>query len=118
MDLVVASLNRTLREASAAAAPVPKPAKNRRNNNLPIWNEDISLVVARSQQLHKEWRAAGSLTSPDDPLVINRKDARRQMRKTIRQQVYADKQDKHQEIMDASERDTKTFFKLVINKGQ
>ena len=35
------------------------------------------------------------------------------MRKTIRQQVYADNQDKYQEIMDANERDTKTFYKLV-----
>ena len=38
------------------------------------------------------------------------KDARRLMRKTIRQQVYADNQDKYQEIMDANERDTKTFY--------
>ena len=57
--------------------------------------------------------AAGSPTSPDNPLVKNRKDARRLMRKTIRQQVYADNQDKYQEIMDANERDTKTFYKLV-----
>ena len=113
MDLMVASVNRTLYEASAAAAPAPKTAKNRRKNNLPLWNEDISLVVARSKQAHKEWQAAGSPTSPDNPLVKNRKDARRLMRKTIRQQVYADNQDKYQEIMDANERDTKTFYKLV-----
>ena len=110
---MVASVNRTLYEASAAAAPVPKTAKNRRKNNLPLWNEDISLVVARSKQAHKEWQAAGSPTSPDNPLVKNRKDARRLMRKTIRQQVYADNQGKYQEIMDANERDTKTFYKLV-----
>ena len=35
------------------------------------------------------------------------------MRKTIRQQVYSDNQNKYQEIMEASERDTKTFYKLV-----
>ena len=35
------------------------------------------------------------------------------MRKTILQQVYADKQDKCQEMMEANERDTQTFYRLV-----
>ena len=77
------------------------------------WNEDIATVVERSKRVHKEWRDAGSPDSPDNHLVKNRKQARRLMHKTIRQQVYIDNQNKYQEIMEASERDTKIFYKLV-----
>ena len=113
MDLMVTTLNKILYEASAAATPVPRAGRNRRKNKLPIWNEDIAMVVERSKQAHKLWREAGSPDSLDDPLVKGRKEARRLMRKTIRQQVYTDKQDKYQEIMEANERDTKTFYRLV-----
>ena len=55
----------------------------------------------------------GFPSQSDNHLVKTRKHARRLMRKTIRQQVYSDNQNKYQEIMEASERDTKTFYKLV-----
>ena len=59
MDLVVFSLNKVLYEAPASAAPVPKLGWSRRKKKkkkiLPLWNEDVVLVVERSKQVHKEW---------------------------------------------------------------
>ena len=55
MDLIVTTLNKILYEASAAATRVPKAGRNRRKNKLPIWNEDIGMVVERSKQAHKLW---------------------------------------------------------------
>ena len=110
---MVTTLNKILYKASTAATPVPKAGRNRRKNKLPIWNEDIAMVVERSKQAHKLWREASSPHSLNDPLVKGRKEARSLMRKAIQQQVYADKQDKYQEIMEANERDTKTFYRLV-----
>ena len=45
VDLMVTTLNKILYEASAAATTVLKTGRNRRKNILPIWNENIAMVV-------------------------------------------------------------------------
>ena len=113
VDLMATTLNSILYSASVAASPKGGPQSKQRKRTLPIWNDTISEVVERSKQAHKEWQMAGSSQDNTNPLVLRRKQARRHMRQTIRQQVFLQKQEKYEEIMHAKEGDTRLFYNLV-----
>ena len=113
VDLLASTLNSVLYSASVAASPKGRPQSKQRKRTLPVWNETISEVVERSKRAHKEWQAAGSPTDITNLHVLRRKQARRLMRQTIRQQVYIQKQEKYEEIMHAKEGDIKLFYRLV-----
>ena len=40
---------------------------------LPLWNEDIALVVKRSKITHIEWKAAGCPRNPCSPYLKQKK---------------------------------------------
>ena len=83
-------------EASVAVDPRPNVAAKRRKKSLHIWNEEISVVVERNRQAHKDWREAGSPF--DHTTSVIQRQARRLMRRVFRHQIYADNQGTFQEI--------------------
>ena len=123
VDIMVSSLNSVLYRASVAATPKGRPQKKPRKRTLPLWNDEIASAVEQSKQAHKQWQLMGRSTDNGKPYVRQRKQARRQMRlnrrqmrRTIREQIYLDKQDKYEKLMDAKETDTKVFYSLVAQQ--
>ena len=107
------SLNSKLYQASVAASPKLNKQTKKKKRNLPLWNDEIAVVVKRSKIAHSEWKAAGCPKNPISPYVQQKKTARSSMRRVIRQQVYLDKQDKYNQLMRTHDTDMKTFFRLV-----
>lgn len=50
-DLLVNSIYRALHDASVASTPTIRDTGRQRKKKLPIWNDDISMVVERSKPI-------------------------------------------------------------------
>ena len=113
VDVLVNSLNSKLYQVSVAASSKLNTQTRKRKKKLPLWNDDIAAAVKRSKSAYREWKAAGSPRNPSNPYVQHRKEACTLMRRVIRRQVYLDKQDKHNQLMQVNDSYMKTFFRLV-----
>ena len=73
------SLNSKLYQASVAASPKLNKQTKKKKRNLPLWNDEIAVVVKRSKIAHSEWKAAGCPKNAISPYVQQKKTARASM---------------------------------------
>lgn len=110
-DLLAKSLTSFMRKTSETACP--KPRKKKSGKGLPIWNDSIARAVHASKEAHLLWKKRGCSADPTCSTVARRKAARKAVKKAVRLALYQQRQEFLTTVMDASELDTKTFYKLV-----
>ena len=110
-ELIVRSITSTLRKASETSCPEPKKRKSKKG--FPIWSDGVATAVHGSKVAHSEWKRAGCPRDPENPSFKQRKEARKVLKREVRFTLFQQRQDLLVSVMDASERDTKHFHRLV-----
>lgn len=103
------TLNIINQSAQEAMPPLPKlkPGTER------LWNPDIAKCVKQSATAFHEWKAAGRPADPTHPATINRKEAKKDLRKQQRYEAARRRDDFYQALGDAHYSDRKTYHRLI-----
>jgi hypothetical protein len=106
-----------LRASDEACGPKPRQHKKSKGGIRP-WNPRISSAIAASKKAHREWKRAGSPKNPNHPTVLQRKLAKKAIRKEINAANWKKTNSLQQEIDTASSGDVKLFHKLIRKQRQ
>ncbi|CAG2190405.1 unnamed protein product [Mytilus edulis] len=77
------------------------------------WSPKLANAVSKSKKAFFLWKKAGSPPSKDNIYTIHRLDSKRLVRSIQRQQSADKRNQLHEEIMKASDRDNELFFRLI-----
>ncbi|CAG2225453.1 unnamed protein product [Mytilus edulis] len=77
------------------------------------WSPKLANAVSKSKKAFFLWKKAGSPPSKDNIYTIHRLDSKRLVRSIQRQQSADKRNQLHEEIMNASDRDNELFFRLI-----
>lgn len=101
--------------STAADKSLLKPNRRPKKSScgIKIWDPAIATLVKENKQAHYDWKNAGSPTCANNPLSMNRKVTKRNLRAYVRQKISAIRINNYNRIMQAQKDDTKLFHKLV-----
>jgi len=110
-ELYANEISRIMSEAAVKCAPTRK--RYAAKPKLKTWNLDIAKSVKLSKECYIQWKNNGRPNDSDNPLVIAKKQAKKELRSKIRQESARQLNTTKEEIMNARTFDTKLFHKLI-----
>ena len=111
-DLMLMQINSVLYSSSCLVSKQTSK-KKKSKAGLPIWNKAVRDAVQESKVAHAVWKGAGSPTDELYPAALDRKVARRKLKKCIRREVTKKREEFITTLMEANEYDSRTFFKTI-----
>ncbi|KAK3093083.1 hypothetical protein FSP39_010865 [Pinctada imbricata] len=104
-----------LKKAEKKAFP-PTKGKRKKKKVKSKWTPELANAVKESKLAHKEWKNANRPIDPNNFYVINRKLAKRKLRKVQRQKVASDRDQLYHNITKAHIEKDKKLFAKIVNK--
>ncbi|VDI10792.1 Hypothetical predicted protein, partial [Mytilus galloprovincialis] len=106
-------LEKSIHKAGKKSIPKYRQLKSLKTVGKGIWNRKISEASADSKNAHTLWKRKINSHQNADTEKINLTSKKRKLRQ-LQRQAYASKKEKFiNDIMQASQKDSKTFHKLV-----
>ena len=105
-------LNAVLKKATYDSIPKFRAERIVKEIRSRPWSVRIQEAVKACHLAWWEWRKSGEPKDKDNPLVLQRKSAKQNLRKEQRQEAARLRRDKVEEIMNASD-DSRVFYKLI-----
>ena len=105
-------LNAVLKKATYDSIPKFRAERIVKEIRSRPWSARIQEAVKACHLAWWEWRKSGEPKDKDNPLVLQRKSAKQNLRKEQRQEAARLRRDKVEEIMNASD-DSRVFYKLI-----
>jgi endonuclease/exonuclease/phosphatase family metal-dependent hydrolase len=105
-------LHRAAMEAEGKEKP-SKPSKKHSKKGLTIWNKNIAEAVKIGKSALTKWRRAGKPRTAENPLVIGRKAAKKNIKRQIAIATWSITDKLHKDISSAHKHDSKLFHKLI-----
>lgn len=91
----------------------PQPRSTKRQPPRLVWRPELKPLIAEAKKAHWEWKAAGKPSDKQNQLAIAKARTKRNLRSMQRQLVAEQRRGKLSEIMTASARDTRLFYRLI-----
>ena len=111
----VHQLNDIMTRAGEEATGKKTSKRKKSKKGQKLWNNKISKAVAESKKAHWEWKSAGSPLDPQNILMSNRKQCKKNIRREQNAAIWSMLTNLYQEIADSSKNDNKLFH-CLINK--
>ena len=103
-----------IQQALIGAVEVATPRKvvKLKQGKSTHWSQELALAVRKSKEIHFQWKSLGR-PKGDHPLATDRKNASRDVRRTLRRQKAEERVQLLTEISQATERDQQLANKLI-----
>lgn len=111
LDTIINSTMELLHSTAKSCSSQRDYGKNRLK--LKLWNNKIAEAIHINRDAHKQWKHAGRPNNPEHPLVINKRETRKDYRRELRIEENRRKHEDRNNIITADAYDKRLFFKLV-----
>ena len=110
INVKVEKVSDILLEASSECAPkasksLPKVKK--------LWCPQLKSIANKGKLAHKQWKEAGKPLDPNNELLMNKNNCKKQLRTRQRQIAAEQRNSLYKEILVSYTDDKKLFYKLV-----
>ena len=110
INLKVGKISDILLQASAQCAPKVNKCKPKVKK---LWCPQLKSIANKSKFSYKQWKEAGKPIDPENELLINKNECKKQLRRRQRQIAAEQRNGLYIEILTSHTDDKKMFYKLI-----
>ncbi|MEW8544512.1 MAG: reverse transcriptase domain-containing protein, partial [Candidatus Thiodiazotropha sp.] len=116
IESVTSNICTVLREAALKCVPVKR--KNNPRHKLRVWTTEISMSLKYVREINKKWKEAGCPNHNQHPLVAQRKQCKKDLRRKIRTEIAIKELKVKEDIVSTRRYDSKLFHSLIRRQRQ
>ena len=116
IESVALNVCTVLREAALKCVPAKR--KNNPKHKLRVWSTEISMSLKCVREVNKNWNEAGRPNNYQHPLVIQRKQCKKELRRKIRTEIACKELKVKEDIVSTRRYDPKLFHSIIRKQRQ